>query len=115
MDILQRGSRGDAVRLLQGMLERLNYYSGEIDGVFGAATAAAVRSFQFDHDLQADGIVGAQTWALLLTEDQTEQKWQGQGITLNERIAHLEKQVDALTARLAGIEHILKEGEAGNE
>ena len=112
MDILQRGSNGEAVKLLQKKLDLLNYYCGEIDGKYGAATAAAVRSFQFDHDLQADGIVGAKTWALLLTEEQTEQKWQEQGLTLNDRITLLEKQIDMLTARLAGLEYIMKEGDA---
>lgn len=50
-------------RLVQGML----YYSGfnpqGIDGVFGNDTVAAVKSFQKENGLVADGIVGPATFA----------------------------------------------------
>ena len=64
---LRKGSKGDAVRELQTMLLKLGYDLGPcgIDGDFGKATEAAVRSFQSDHRLAADGICGAKTWAEL--------------------------------------------------
>ena len=62
-EILKRGSRGDAVLRLQESLICLGYDLGGYgaDGVFGAATEDAVMAFQYDHDLDADGIVGPLT------------------------------------------------------
>ncbi|WP_300265312.1 peptidoglycan-binding domain-containing protein [Bradyrhizobium sp.] len=37
-----------------------------MNGNFDAATEAAVRQFQRDHDLVPDGIVGPRTWATIL-------------------------------------------------
>lgn len=45
----------------QQMLQVLGYYKGDLDGLYGPATAAAVRSFQADKDLVVDGIVGMNT------------------------------------------------------
>ena len=39
----------------------------EVTGVFDGATATAVRAVQAHHSLTADGIVGPQTWGLLVT------------------------------------------------
>ena len=60
---LRKGSKGDAVRELQTMLLKLGYGLGPcgIDGDFGKATEAAVRSFQSDHRLTVDGIAGPAT------------------------------------------------------
>ena len=64
---LCRGSKGDAVRELQTMLLKLGYDLGPcgIDGDFGKATEAAVRSFQSDHRLTVDGVVGPVTYGEL--------------------------------------------------
>jgi len=37
-----------------------------VDGIFGARTNSAVRSFQASHGLVVDGIVGPQTWSSVL-------------------------------------------------
>jgi peptidoglycan hydrolase-like protein with peptidoglycan-binding domain len=37
-----------------------------VDGVFGSATEAAVRTYQRSHGLVADGIVGSATWSSVL-------------------------------------------------
>lgn len=62
---LKQGSRGDEVKLLQQLLKNKGYYSGSIDGIFGAGTKNAVVQFQRAAGLSADGIVGAKTWAAL--------------------------------------------------
>ena len=54
------------VRALQYLLRNRGFYRGKVDGVFGAQTEAAVRRFQRAKGLKADGIVGAQTWPLLV-------------------------------------------------
>ena len=72
---LKRGSKGDAVRELQEILERLGYDLGKcgVDGDFGRATEKAVKAFQKNAGVGVDGIVGAATWAALdLGKDQYE-------------------------------------------
>ena len=59
------GSRGDAVRKLQELLNALGYDCGSVDGIFGSKTKAAVLAFQKANGLAADGIVGSLTWAKL--------------------------------------------------
>ncbi|HWP79181.1 MAG TPA: spore cortex-lytic enzyme [Candidatus Acidoferrum sp.] len=55
------GSRGNEVTQVQKKLAALGYSVGAADGVFGAKTLAAVKQFQRDRGLTADGIVGPQT------------------------------------------------------
>ena len=64
---LRKGSKGNAVRELQTMLNKLGYDLGPcgIDGDFGKATEAAVKSFQSDHRLEVDGVVGSATYGEL--------------------------------------------------
>lgn len=57
--------RGPEVAELQRRLGELGYSVGNLDGVFGPATAAAVRAFQRNQNLDPDGWVGALTWAAL--------------------------------------------------
>ena len=58
---LRKGSKGDLVTSLQKGLATLGYDAGPVDGIYGDQTKAAVRKFQDDHHLQADGIVGPTT------------------------------------------------------
>lgn len=63
--VISQGSRGDTVKLIQKKLKRWGYYSGAIDGIYGARTKAAVKYFQSKNGLTADGIVGKKTLAAL--------------------------------------------------
>ncbi len=64
---LRRGSSGSDVSAMQQMLIDRGYDLGETgaDGKFGPKTAAAVKQFQQDFGLQADGIAGDQTMSAL--------------------------------------------------
>ncbi len=62
----KRGNSGIWVYLVQDSLVYYYGYSLTVDGSFGALTEAAVKQFQTDCGLTADGIVGAQTWAQLM-------------------------------------------------
>lgn len=65
--VLVEWSKGDEVRELQNALNR-HGYSLDVDGTFGPATLAAVKSFQKNHGLEVDGKVGPATWAELEKE-----------------------------------------------
>ncbi len=65
---VKRGATGDAVTLLQTLLKRYEYPPfdpGAVDGDFGPNTEQAVRHFQTELNLEVDGIVGPDTWAML--------------------------------------------------
>ena len=54
----------DDVKKLQQALKKAGYRVGT-DGLFGQGTQTAVKQFQRDRRLVADGIVGAGTWRVL--------------------------------------------------
>ncbi len=58
--------RGDDVRELQSYLNSLGFHAGREDGIYGPETDRAVRLFQEDSGLRADGVVGATTLTHLL-------------------------------------------------
>jgi peptidoglycan hydrolase-like protein with peptidoglycan-binding domain len=53
------------VRAIQKRLWRLGYRPGQVDGLFGAQTQAAIQWFQLKHGLVPDGVVGSQTLSVL--------------------------------------------------
>lgn len=55
------GSRGQEVTTIQTKLKRWGYYNGNIDGIYGSQTLAAVKWFQRKNGLTADGIAGKNT------------------------------------------------------
>ena len=62
-EVLQYGSQGNSVKLLQTALNGLGYNCGAVDGSFGDQTLAAVKRFQLDMGMAGDGIVGDNTKA----------------------------------------------------
>ncbi|MDD3411365.1 MAG: peptidoglycan-binding protein [Eubacteriales bacterium] len=58
---LKEGMNGSGVRSLQTQLKSLGYYTGSVDGDYGAGTTSAVTAFQGDHGLTQDGVAGKAT------------------------------------------------------
>lgn len=67
---LRLGSQGATVTQLQKQLRSLGYYQGIVDGRYGPQTVTAVSQFQKSRNLKVDGIVGSQTWSLLVNDNQ---------------------------------------------
>mgnify|MGYP004511949571 FL=1 len=63
--IVRRGSKGNYVCIAQDDLNTLGFRTGGLDGVFGAQTYNAVRSYQASRGLSVDGIIGCNTWRSL--------------------------------------------------
>ena len=75
LPIVKSGSTGQAAKSAQTLLIGRGYYCGgsrasgreEADGIFGEKSDEAVKSFQGKMSLDADGVVGAETWKALIT------------------------------------------------
>ena len=65
---VRKNASGNITKLLQDRLISLGYSCGDsgADGKFGSGTKAAVEAFQRANNLEADGIVGQDTWRKLL-------------------------------------------------
>ncbi len=63
--VLYAGTSGGDVLTLQQKLTQIGYYTGPLNASFTIRTYHAVRDFQYAFGLPIDGIVGAQTWAML--------------------------------------------------
>lgn len=68
---LSNGDTGDAVRVIQTLLQARNIYCGSYgaDGDFGPGTEKGVRDFQRREGLTPDGIVGPETGAALFNAE----------------------------------------------
>lgn len=74
----KEGDTGTMVTWIQESLTTLKYYEGDISGNYGRLTKEAVRLFQKDHDLSADGVAGPKTIAKI-REKVSEQSGSGSG------------------------------------
>ena len=54
---------------LQSKLKELGYYNGHIGGTYLDGTVNAVKAFQKDHGLKADGVAGEATLRLIYQEE----------------------------------------------
>ena len=61
-DVLsKKGSTGNEVIQIQKKLKQWGYYDGDVDGIYGSKTKAAVERFQKKNGLAVDGIAGTNT------------------------------------------------------
>lgn len=71
---VRKGSRGEAVMLLQTKLNERGFDCGKADGIFGDKTQKAVRAFQQYSGLMVDGVVGPKTWGALYLQTDSANK-----------------------------------------
>ena len=62
---LRKNDQGQDVMMLQKALAELGYLNGAEDGIYGTGTQTAVKNFQKDNGLDADGIAGKMTLEVL--------------------------------------------------
>lgn len=67
--LYQVGDEGEDVLSVQQKLADLQYYYGEINGVYNDETAYAVARYQFDADLDVTGFIDSSTYDLLFAEN----------------------------------------------
>ena len=58
---IKLGSRGDDVAEVQNILIAMGYMTGDADGVCGSKMVSAIKTFQSDANLTADGVAGTRT------------------------------------------------------
>ena len=61
MTTIRLGSHDEDVFVLQTLLYQIGY-DLDVDGSFGPHTDSIVKTFQTDHGLTSDGVVGGDTW-----------------------------------------------------
>lgn len=66
---MRKGDSGSDVKKLQRALEIVGAYSGSIDGSFGDLTEEAVKTYQKDKRLTADGVAGENTIKALFGQE----------------------------------------------
>ncbi len=67
--IVKKGMQCDEVILLQMRLRDLGYFNYKITNYFGSYTEEAVKYFQKENDLSADGVMGPNTFDILFSND----------------------------------------------
>ena len=97
----RRGSTGSTVSTIQEKLKNWGYYSGEVDGIYGSRTEAAVTSFQRKNGLTADGIAGPKTLEAMGISESSSATTQSNDINLLARLISAEARGEPYTGQVA--------------
>jgi len=65
----ERGDDGQEILDVQKRLAELNYTVSTFDGNFGPETEKAIKQFQLDRGLEADGVIGPETYRALMNKE----------------------------------------------
>lgn len=98
------GSRGNEVTQIQTKLKRWGYYKGNIDGIYGSQTQAAVRWFQSKNGLAVDGIAGKNTLAamgIMNSSNNSSNSTNSNDLNLLARLVHGEARGEPYTGQVA--------------
>lgn len=96
------GSRGNEVRQIQKKLKELGYYKGSVDGIYGTGTQKAVRSFQKNCGITADGIAGPKTLKYLgLSSSSDSSAYSSSDINLLAKLIAAEARGESYTGQVA--------------
>ncbi len=96
------GSQGDEVKRIQKKLKTLGYYTGSIDGVYGTKTQTAVRNFQKNCGITADGVAGPKTIRYLGLENASVSGNHSSGdVTLLAKLIAAEARGESYTGQVA--------------
>jgi peptidoglycan hydrolase-like protein with peptidoglycan-binding domain len=106
---VQSGSTGELVKAAQCLLTAAGHDAGTPDGVFGANTATAARSFQSSKGLTADGVVGPRTWTALLARGATTTVQTG---STGEAVTRLQRALTAALGRTVADDGVFGSGTA---
>lgn len=98
------GSRGQEVTTIQTKLKRWGYYSGNIDGIYGSQTLAAVKWFQSKNGLVVDGIAGTKTlqaMGIYTSSNSTSSSSNSSNLNLLARLVYGEARGEPYTGQVA--------------
>ena len=95
------GSTGEEVKSIQSVLKEKGYYSGNVDGIFGTGTKNAVKQFQSDSGLSADGIVGEKTLKALGLNRQDNNGYSSSDFNLLARVISAEARGESYSGQVA--------------
>jgi len=96
------GSRGNEVRQIQKKLKELGYYKGSVDGIYGTGTQKAVKSFQKNCGITADGIAGPKTLKYLgISSSSDSSAYSSSDINLLAKLIAAEARGESYTGQVA--------------